>query len=185
MKAMILASASPRRREICEQLGLTFTVLPAQSEPTPDPTLTVEDAILRVARGKAQEIAALHPDQAVLGADTAVVLDGQILGKPADEIDAKRMLRALSGRTHKVVTAVWLYDGTRGDGFADTAEVTFSPLTDDEIDDYVATGEPLDKAGGYGIQGYGARFIENLHGDFYTVMGLPSGRLYRFLKERL
>lgn len=182
---MVLASASPRRREICEQLGLQFTVLPAQSEPSPDPTLSVEDAILQVARGKAEEIAAMHPDAWVLGADTAVVLDGAVLGKPKDACDAKRMLRLLSGRTHKVVTGVWLCHGDEGDGFADTAEVTFFPLSDDEIDDYIATGEPLDKAGAYGIQGYGARFIEHLHGDFYTVMGLPSGRLYRFLKEKL
>ncbi len=185
MKDIILASASPRRREICELLGLTFTVLPAQTELSPDPALSVEDAIVQVARGKAEEIAALHPAQAVLGADTAVVLDGTVLGKPADRDDAKRMLRALSGRTHRVVTGVWLCDGGQGDGFADVAEVTFLPLTDDEIDGYVATGEPLDKAGAYGIQGYGARFIEKLNGDFYTVMGLPSGRLYRFLKEQL
>ena len=181
----MLASASPRRREICEQLGLKFTVLPAKTELPADPALSVEDAILQVARGKAQEIAALHPETAVLGADTAVVLDGKILGKPENPDDAARMLRLLSGRTHKVVTGVWLCRGDEGDGFADTAEVTFFSLSDDEIDAYIATGEPLDKAGAYGIQGYGARFIEKLNGDFYTVMGLPSGRLYRFLKEHL
>ncbi len=185
MKEIILASASPRRREICELLGLRFTMLPAQSELPADPALSVEDAIVQVAKGKAEEIAALHPDTAVLGADTAVVLDGEVLGKPKDENDAKRMLRALSGRTHRVITGVWLCDGAQSGGFADAAEVTFLPLADEEIDEYVATGEPLDKAGGYGIQGYGARFIEKLNGDFYTVMGLPSGRLYRFLRGRL
>ena len=182
---MILASASPRRQEICERLGLTFEVIPAKTELPGDPTLAVEDAVLRIARGKAQEVAAAYPDTPVLGADTVVVIDGEVLGKPRDEAHAAEMLRRLSGRTHRVITAVWLCHGAQSGGFADSTEVTFLPLTDAEIAEYIASGEPMDKAGSYGIQGNGMRYIRGIHGDFYTVMGLPAGRLYEFLKERL
>ncbi len=166
-------------------LGLTFTVIPATRELAADNTLSVDEAILQVARAKAEEVAAAHPAVPVLGADTAVVVDENILGKPQDEQDAAAMLRRLSGRTHRVITGVWLCDGDRSEGFADSAEVTFSSLTEEEIVAYVAGGEPMDKAGAYGIQGEGMRFITRLNGDFYTVMGLPSGRLYQFLKEHL
>ncbi len=182
---MILASASPRRREICDLLGLSYTVVPAQNELPADPSLSPEDAVLRVARGKAEEIAARYPNELVLGADTAVVVDESILGKPTDTEDAKAMLRRLSGRSHRVITAVWLCDGARSEGFADVATVTFLPMTEDEIADYVASGEPMDKAGAYAIQGRGMRHIQGINGDFYTVMGLPSGRLYEVLKKHI
>ncbi len=185
MKPIVLASASPRRQEICSLLGLTFTVMPAKNEPPVDLSLGVEEAVLNVARGKAEEIAARHTADPVLGADTAVVIDGEILGKPRDEEHAKAMLRRLSGHTHRVITGVWLANGDSSGGFADSAEVTFAPMTEEEIETYVQSGEPMDKAGAYGIQGSGMRFITGIHGDFYTVMGLPSGRLYAFLKERL
>ncbi len=185
MRAVILASASPRRREICDLLGLTYTVQPAQTELPADPTVLPEQAVLRVARGKAEEIAARNPDAVVIGADTVVVVDEEILGKPQDEADAKAMLRRLSGREHRVITAVWICDGERSEGFADAATVTFMPMTADEIDAYVASGEPMDKAGAYAIQGQGMRYIRGLCGDFYTVMGLPSGRLYEILKKHL
>ena len=185
MKPLILASASPRRLEICELLGLDVTVVPAAAEPKADPALSVEQAILQVAKGKAQDVAAQVPDHPVLGADTAVVVDGEILGKPHSTDHAKEMLRRLSGRRHQVVTGVWLCDGDRSEGFADTATVTFGVMTEEEIDAYVASGEPMDKAGAYAIQGKGMRFITGICGDFYTVMGLPSGRLYRLLKQHL
>lgn len=185
MKPIVLASASPRRQEICTLLGLEFTVVPAQNEPPVDLSLGVDEAILRVARGKAQAVAAVCGDVPVLGADTAVVVDGEILGKPRNEAHAKEMLRRLSGRSHRVVTGVWLCDGDNSEGFADSAEVTFASLTEQEIDDYVRSGEPMDKAGAYGIQGRGMRFITGLCGDFYTVMGLPAGRLYQLLKTHL
>lgn len=185
MKPIVLASASPRRQEICTLLGLTFTVRPAVSEASVDLALGVDEAVIKVARGKAEEIAAAHPDTPVLGADTAVVIDGEILGKPHDAEHAKAMLRRLSGRTHRVITGVWLCNNEKSGGFADSAEVVFAPMTEDEIEAYVSSGEPMDKAGAYGIQGYGMRFITGIHGDFYTVMGLPSGRLYAFLKENL
>ncbi len=185
MRDIILASASPRRREICDLLGLCYTVMPASGELPPDPTLSAEDAVLRVARGKAEEIAASHPDAVVIGADTAVVVEDTILGKPTDEADAVAMLRRLSGREHRVITAVWICDGADSEGFADSAAVTFMPMEDEEIAAYVATKEPMDKAGAYAIQGKGARFIRGIHGDFYTVMGLPSGRLYDIIKRHI
>jgi septum formation protein len=178
---VILASASPRRREILDLLGITYMVCPAQSEASADTTVSVEEAIMYVARGKAEEVAAAYPDSVVLGADTAVVIDGEILGKPQNIEEAKAMLRRLSGRTHRVITGVWVCGKGFDKGFADVAEVTFYPLTEAEIDEYVATKEPMDKAGAYAVQGRGARYIQGLNGDFYTVMGLPSGRLYRFL----
>lgn len=182
---MILASASPRRREILDLMGIAYTVEPAQSELPPDPALSPDEAVLRVARGKAEEIAERYPNEVVLGADTVVVVDGTILGKPNDAADAKAMLRRLSGKEHRVITAVWICDGERSEGFADSAAVTFLPMSENEIAAYVATGEPMGKAGAYAIQGRGMRHIRGIHGDFYTVMGLPSGRLYEVLKQHL
>ncbi len=181
---IVLASASPRRREICDLLGLTYTVCPAKSEAEADPSLPTDKAILQVARGKAEEVAAQYPDAIVLGADTAVVVDGRILGKPQDTEDAKAMLRMLSGRTHQVITGVWVCGGGYDDGFADVANVTFYEMTEQDIAAYVQTNEPHDKAGAYAVQGIGARYIRGIDGDFYTVMGLPCGRLFRFLERR-
>lgn len=183
MRTMILASASPRRREILNLMGFAYTVEPAQTELPADPALPPEEAVLCVARGKAEEIAKRHPHEVVLGADTVVVVDDTILGKPQNTEDAKAMLRRLSGREHRVITAVWICDGDKSEGFADSAAVTFMEMTEDEIDAYVASGEPMDKAGAYAIQGRGMRHIRGISGDFYTVMGLPSGRLYEVLKR--
>lgn len=180
-RQIVLASASPRRREILDLLGIGYTVCPAGTEPDADPSLTAEEAILRVARGKAEEVAVQYPSEIVLGADTAVVVDDEILGKPRDTEEAKAMLRRLSGRTHRVITGVWVCGKGFNNGFADVAKVEFYPLTEQEIEEYVASGEPMDKAGAYAVQGKGMRYIRGLHGDFYTVMGLPGGRLYRFL----
>lgn len=182
-RPLVLASASPRRREILELLGFTYTVCPARTELPADPSLSAEDAILRVARGKAEEVAAQYPHAIVLGADTAVVVDEVILGKPQDAEEARAMLRQLSGRTHRVITAVWVCGDGFNTGFADVAEVTFYPMTEQNIAEYVASGEPMDKAGAYAVQGCGARYIRGIHGDFYTVMGLPGGRLYRFMRK--
>ena len=183
-RPLILASQSPRRKEILEKLGVAFTVCPATSEVGIDPTVSLCEAVTAVARAKAEEVAASHPAKAVLGADTVVALGETVLGKPRDEAEAKAMLRALSGREHRVVTAVWVVDETgRGQGFASDNRVTFAPLSEEEIAQYVATGEPLDKAGAYGIQGIGGRFITRLCGDFYAVMGLPCGELRLFLRS--
>lgn len=185
MTPYILASASPRRREICELADIPVDILPApdEAEPAPDAALSPAEAAMAVARAKAEAVAAQHPTRIVIGADTTVWLDGEPLGKPQDAADAAAMLRRLAGRTHQVITAVWVCAPHRCDGFADTAEVTFYPLTEQEIADYIATGDPLDKAGAYGIQGRGMVCVEKLHGDFYTVMGLPGAKLKRFLKD--
>ncbi|MBQ5841413.1 MAG: septum formation protein Maf [Clostridia bacterium] len=185
MRSLILASASPRRREICTLLGLDFSVCPAMGEAPADPALPIEDAIREVAKGKAEEVAARYPDTPVLGADTAVIIDNDILGKPRNREEAAAMLRRLSGRTHRVITGVWLCDGERSEGFADVAEVTFASLSEEDIATYVATDEPMDKAGAYAIQGIGMRYVKGICGDFYTVMGLPSSRLYTMLKAHL
>lgn len=182
---LVLASASPRRREICDLLGWTYTVVPARTELPADPASPPEQAILQVARGKAEEVAAQYPDHTVLGADTAVVVDDEILGKPQDTAEAAAMLRRIAGRTHRVITAVWICGGGIDDGFSDVAEVTFYPMTEDEIAEYVATTEPMDKAGAYAVQGIGARYIRGINGDFYTVMGLPCGRLHRFVFDKI
>ncbi len=187
---IVLASASPRRREICDLLGLTFEVCPAAAEPPFDDALTPEENALAVARAKAREVAAKRGTVVpVLGADTSVILDtatGSIaLGKPTDEADAARMLRALQGREHRVLTGVWVCGTTHEDGFVSQATVRFAPMTDAEIAAYVATGEPMDKAGAYGVQGKALRYIDGINGDFYTVMGLPAASLWRFLQSFL
>ncbi len=183
-RPLILASQSPRRKEILEKLGVTFTVIPAQSEAKIDPNLPLCEAIKAVARAKAEEIYAKNPGCAVLGADTVVAIGETVLGKPHDEEEAKRMLCALSGKEHRVVTAVWVVDESgNGRGFASDNRVTFAPLSKADIDEYVATGEPMDKAGAYGIQGLGGRYITRLYGDFYAVMGLPAGELWQFLRQ--
>lgn len=184
---IILASASPRRREICDLLGIAFEVCPASAEPPFDPALSPEENALAVARAKAREIAQQHGTAVpVLGADTSVILDepsGSIaLGKPASEADAARMLRALQGRSHRVLTGVWVCGDGREDGFVSEATVHFAPMTDEEIASYVATGEPMDKAGAYAVQGKALRYIDGIDGDFYTVMGLPAASLWRFLQ---
>ncbi len=185
MKPIILASASPRRREICDLLGLHYTVEPATNEPAVSAALPPEEAVLCVARAKAEEVAAKHADAVVLGADTVVAVDNDLLGKPHTRAEAAAMLRRLSGRKHRVITAVWVCDGEQSDGFYDSAQVEFFPLSEEEIAAYVQSGEPMDKAGAYAIQGKGMRYIRGIHGDFYTVMGLPAGRLYRFLQKHL
>ncbi len=185
MHPVILASASPRRREICDLLGLTYTVEPAQTELPMDSSVSLEEAVLRVARAKAEEIAAKHPNAVVIGADTVVAIGETVLGKPKTEEHAKEMLRSLSDHEHRVITAVWICDGEQSEGFADSATVRFMPITEEEIAEYVASGEPMDKAGAYAIQGKGMRFIRGINGDFYTVMGLPSGRLYETLKQHI
>ena len=185
---IVLASASPRRREICALLGLEADIVPASAEPPFDPALSPEENALITARAKAEEVAALRGTAVpVLGADTSVIVDIDgapvALGKPENEADAKRMLALLQGRDHRVLTGVWVCGCGRKDGYVSEAKVRFAPMTDDEIDDYVQTGECMDKAGAYAVQGRCLRYIDGIDGDFYTVMGLPAASLWRFLKE--
>ena len=179
----ILASASPRRAEILERVGVRFEVCPAQSESCPE-GLPPAERVTALARSKCEEIAAQFPNRVVIGADTMVFLDDLALGKPHSPEEAVDMLMRLQGREHTVITGVWVCTPEGCGGFADSAAVRFYPMTRDEAAEYVATGEPMDKAGAYGIQGYGTRFVEGIHGDFFNVMGLPAARLIRFLSGK-
>lgn len=184
MKPVVLASGSPRRRELLGQMGIAdFEVLPARGEEHAPEGLTPADYVTYLARQKAREVAALRPDCTVIGADTVVVLDGQVLGKPADQADAIRMLTALSGRAHEVYTGMAVCSGERELTHAECTKVHFRTLTADEIEAYVDSGEPMDKAGGYGIQGKACVMIRGIEGDYYNVVGLPVCALQQMLKE--
>ncbi len=186
-KPLILASASPRRREILTLAGIPFEVHPATEESAPE-GLKPAARVLELARSKATAVARRFPGRAVLGADTMVAVDDTALGKPHTPEEAVDMLLSLQGREHQVLTGVWVIvtdeagNIVKQDGFTDVASVRFFSFTRQEAEDYVSTGEPMDKAGAYGIQGRGMRFVEGICGDFYTVMGLPGGRLARFMK---
>jgi len=193
---LILASASPRRKELLEQVGLSFSVFPVEIDETPSPEEPARDYVRRMAREKAdcawrryQRV--WQPEGSgtcengerhiMLAADTSVILDDDIFGKPVDRADFERMMRRLSGRQHKVVTSVYLIEGQpatgsmrlNSSGLSVTTNVNFKPLSDVEIDAYWQTGEPKDKAGGYGIQGKGAVLVEGIEGSYSNVVGLP------------
>ncbi|MEX0880807.1 MAG: Maf family protein [Thermoanaerobaculia bacterium] len=180
---LVLASASPRRAEILRSLGIPFLVSPTDVPEEPRDGETAEAAAARLAAEKAARASAREPGAWVLAADTLVFLEGEILGKPRDDADAERMLARLAGREHGVVTAVRLTrDGAPGTGLAEVSRVRFAPMSTEEIRWYAATGEPRDKAGAYGVQGLGARFIEEIHGSFTNVMGLPARGVYSLLR---
>jgi septum formation protein len=190
---IVLASASPRRQELLRNAGIAFTVVPAAIHETPLANESPRDCAERLAREKALAVSRNLPQQWVLGADTIVVVDKNILGKPRDAADACRMLRLLSGRTHAVITGVCIVEpGATGQGSAaskvnttsESTLVTFCELSDDEIRDYVATGEPMDKAGAYAIQGIASRWIPRIEGDYSNVVGLPVALVHRMLRER-
>jgi septum formation protein len=176
---LILASASPRRRELLEQLGFALDVRPADTDETPLAGEAPRDYVLRVAREKARAIAG----ETVLAADTAVVLGSAILGKPRDGQDARRMLRALSGVPHEVLTGVCVRSGATERTALVSAEVRLDPLSDAQIDWYVSTGEPLDKAGAYAIQGIAGAFVRELRGSVSNVIGLPLAETLALLRE--
>lgn len=174
---LILASASPRRRELLGYIRPDFAVISTGADETIPPDLSPGQAVQTLALRKAQLVADSHPGATVIGADTMVVLDGVIYEKPADEKDAARMLRALSGREHIVCTGVAILSPRGQCVFAEETAVRFIELSEQAIAAYVRTGEPMDKAGSYGIQGGGALFVKGITGDFYNVMGLPVCRL--------
>ena len=180
---IILASQSPRRRELLSLIGIPHEVRPADLDERVLPDEVPSAHAERLARSKAEAVAASNPEAVVIGADTIVVLDGDILGKPGDAAEAVATLRRLSGRTHTVHTAVAVTRQRRTVSGVESVEVTFRRLTDDQIARYVATGEPMDKAGAYGIQGYGAVIVERVHGDYFAVMGLALGRLVGLLEQ--
>lgn len=179
---VILASQSPRRRELLTLIGVPHDVLPADVDESIRAGESPPALAERLARAKAAQVARLHPDAVIIGADTIVVLDGDVLGKPLDRVDAARMLRRLSGRTHTVLTAVAVARRGALESGVESVEVTFRPLSDAQIDAYIATHEPMDKAGAYGIQGFGAAIVDRIHGDYFAVMGLAIGRLVSLLE---
>jgi septum formation protein len=172
---LILASASPRRRELLQRAGVAFTVIPSNTLEAVQPGETPQEYALRVASEKAQDVARKHPGNWILGADTIVEIDGQVLGKPRDAADGHWMLRQLSGRPHQVMTAFALLNG---DGqvwvrHIVTSRVTFKRLSESQIREYLATGEPFDKAGAYAVQGLGASLVEQVEGSYTNIVGLP------------
>ncbi len=180
---VILASASPRRRELLTLVGIAHEVRPADIDETLLEGETPVGHSERLARGKAHAIAERSGDAVVIAADTIVVVDGDILGKPRDAAHAAAMLRRLSGRQHTVYTAIAVARGAQTESAVEAVEVVFRTLTDAEIAAYIATGEPMDKAGAYGIQGFGATIVERVEGDYFSVMGLGMRRLVALLER--
>ena len=180
---VILASQSPRRRELLTLIGIPHTVLPADLDERYRPGEQPAPHAERLAREKAAVVARREPDALVIGSDTIVVVDGDVLGKPRDGAHAMEMLTRLSGRSHVVMTAVAVQWRGEVRSSVETVSVTFHSLSRTDIDAYIATGEPMDKAGAYGIQGYGATIVERVDGDFFAVMGLPLQRLVRLMGE--
>ena len=178
---LVLASQSPRRREILRLAGIPFTVRVADVDESVLDGESPADYVQRLAAAKACAVEAA-PGETVLGADTTVVIDGEILAKPADADDARRMLARLSGRRHEVLTGVCLRRGVTATCEFVTTGVVFATLTAAEIDEYVASGEPMDKAGAYAIQGLASKFVERIEGDYFNVMGLPVALVYRRLR---
>ena len=182
-RQIVLASRSPRRSELLTAAGISFEVLAADIDETPRANEAPDKYVERLAIEKARAVFRLRPDARVLGADTTVTIDGEILGKPVDEADALRMLRLLSGRPHEVHTGVSLISASGIKSAVDTTRVWFSRMTDEDISWYVATGEPVDRAGAYAIQGYASRFIPRIEGSYSNVVGLPVALVSSILDE--
>ena len=181
---IILASQSPRRRELLERMGISeFDIIPAVGEERADPALTPAQLVEELSRQKAAEIAAGHPDALIIAADTVVSVDGLVLGKPHSREEAARMLSTLSGREHTVFSGITVSWNGRVVTTHESTAVRFRSLTAQDISNYISTGEPMDKAGSYGIQGYGCTLVEGISGDYYNVVGLPVCRLTQILAE--
>jgi len=181
---IILASASPRRTELLALAGIEFTVVPADIREDVLPGEAAADHVLRLSREKADAVAAAHDGRFFIGADTIVVLDGEILGKPVNDADALRMLAGLSGRDHEVITGFTVFDKVSGVHISRSVctEVTFKKLEEREIAAYIATGCPMDKAGAYAIQGGAVHFVRSINGSYTNVIGLPMTELYEVLQ---
>lgn len=183
-KKIILASQSPRRRELLALLNEPFQVIAPNVDENLDENFDLKEQMCDLAKRKAHAVFKEHPDAVVLSADTIVVYDQKILEKPEDEKKAKEMLSMLSGTKHQVWTAFHIVSSENEISDLVISDVNFYELTEEEIDAYVASGEPLDKAGGYNIQGYGALFVESIQGDHFSIMGLPISKVYQLLKKR-
>ncbi len=184
-KKLILASGSPRRRELLELCEIPFTVETADIDETLNLEADLNEEIQKLAYRKAQKVFEKHKDAVVIGSDTIVVVDHEVLGKPKMEENAKRMLEKLSGKVHQVITGVCVLSDEKCETFAVVTDVEFFELSEEVISGYVATKEPLDKAGGYGIQGKGALLIKGIRGDYYSVMGFPISRVNQALNRYL
>ncbi len=183
MKKIILASASPRRRELLSRTGIVFTVETADIDETIDPSKALTEEIQRLAYRKAKAVLDKHPECIIIGSDTIVTIDQKVLGKPKDREDAERMLRVLSGRTHQVYTGLCILSSRREFSYLSINDIVFDELSEQEIEAYVSSDEPYDKAGAYAIQGLASRYITEIHGDFYAIMGLPIHIIYEELKN--
>jgi len=183
MNKIILASNSPRRKELMNLLNFEYEVIVSQVDEIIDKTLTESELVMDLAYQKAVDIFRTHKDDIVLGFDTLVYIEDHILGKPKTKDEAKDMLLLLSGQTHTVITGCAIITKGFSKSFYEKTRVTFYALTAKEIDDYINSSEPFDKAGAYAVQGLGAKFIRSIQGDFYTVMGLPVSRLYHELRD--
>ncbi len=176
---LILASASPRRKELLGLAGFEFEVITSSVNEVIDPVLLPHELVVSLAKQKACDVASKNPGRTVIGADTVVVLDGKILGKPGNKQDAEDMLHMLSGNVHEVYTGVYIVNGDKCKGFFECTRVKFCKLSNEQIKAYVATGEPMDKAGSYGIQGKGCVLVEGIEGDYFNVVGFPVSRFCR------
>ncbi len=183
MQNLILASSSPRRKQLLENLQLTFQVMSSEVDESFDPVLTPEEIVMELAGRKAMAVFEANPSSFVIGADTIVVAQDHVLGKPKDKQEAFEMLKKLSGKQHDVFTGVSIMSPHVSSRFYEKTEVVFWELTDEEIEVYVQTGEPLDKAGAYGIQEFGSMLVKKIHGDYFAVVGLPVSRTIRELKR--
>lgn len=180
---IILASQSPRRRELLGLITTDFQVITADVDETIDENETAENTVMALSKKKAQAVSGLYPGKVIIGADTIVVCDGKILGKPENRQHAYEMIKMLSGRTHQVLTGVTITDFYKTETFFVSSDVTFFELTDEEIRTYVESGECDDKAGSYGIQGKGSLLVEKISGDYFNIVGLPVSVLNKKLKE--
>ncbi|WP_462412378.1 Maf family protein [Neobacillus sp. Marseille-QA0830] len=183
MQNLILASSSPRRKELLENLRIPFAISSSNVDESFNPDLSPDEVVMELANRKAQAIFKENPQSYVIGSDTIVVADGQFLGKPADEAEAFQMLKGLSGSQHEVYTGVSIVSPESSTRFFEKTEVWFWELTDEEIRSYVNSGEPLDKAGAYGIQGLGSMLVQKISGDYFAVVGLPVARTLRELRR--
>lgn len=183
MHKFILASQSPRRKQLLQYILDDFEIIVSETIEDITLDLSSEDLVMSLALDKAKEISLKRPEAYVLGFDTLVILDSKPMGKPSTREEAFDMLKRLSNKTHKVVTGCAIVKGNDSDLFYDQAEVTFNHMSSEEINEYLDTGEPFDKAGAYGIQGYGARYIKEIKGDYYAVMGMPVQKLYNRIRR--
>lgn len=181
---MILASKSPRRKEILQQMGFNLEIKVKEIEEVSDKVELI-DQIIDISKMKVEEVARENENSFVVGADTLVEIDGKALGKPRDKKEAKEMLKMLSGKNHRVITALTLVNVEKNICISDyvKSEVYFKEISEEEIDWYISTGEPMDKAGSYGIQGLGAMFVEKIEGDFFSIMGFPINKFMNILKD--